>query len=756
MNELENKKSMDFHRFLLQLTVVGAILAPVASQPKPGCSGSCGNLNIPFPFGTSPDCYLDDSFLITCNSTDYNPPKPFLWQSNLEILNLSLDGLMSVSSFVARDCFNKSGAIADFTASLTLSNFFISNARNKFIAVGCDTVAVVEGSIGQYYATGCVSLCNGLDSVENGTCSGIGCCEISIPKEARDFTVSVASLKNHSQVLDFNPCSYAFVVEEDAFNFSTLDLKDLQSRETVPVVLDWAVGSQTCQEALANVSSYACKAMNSECYNASNGPGYLCRCSLGYQGNPYLIDGCQDINECEVSQPCKGTCINLPGSFSCSCPKDYEGDGMKNGTGCHHNPQTRGSTVLAVGLGLSLGLLFLFLGSSWIYWILRKRKHMKLKEKFFQQNGGLMLQQQLSKHERSVETATIFTAEDLKKATNNYNESEVIGQGGFGTVYRGVLPDNRVVAIKKSKISDQNQIDQFINEVIVLAQINHRNVVKLLGCCLETEVPLLVYEFITNGTLSEHIHDDSCASFLTWEMRLKIAAETAGALAYLHSATSTPIIHRDIKTTNILLDDNYTAKVADFGASRLVPSDHSQLATLVQGTFGYLDPEYFHSSQLTEKSDVYSFGVVLAELLTGKKALSFDRPERDRNLATYFISAMKEDRLFHILEHRIVNEGKLEQIKEVAKLAKRCLRVKAEERPSMKEAAMELDGMRIKKQHPWEGVDLYPEEIKRLLNQNEASDGYYGGFGGGNVGSSTSAGYDSMRDQMPVALDGGR
>ncbi|XP_028118160.1 putative wall-associated receptor kinase-like 16 [Camellia sinensis] len=747
---------MDFHGFLFQLTVVGAILAPVASLSKPDCSGSCGNLNIPFPFGTSPDCYLDDSFLITCNSTDYNPPKPFLWQSNLEVLNLSLDGLMSVSSFVARDCFNKSGAIIDVTASLTLPNFFISSTHNKFVAVGCDTVAVVEGSRGQNYATACVSLCNGLDSVENGTCSGIGCCKNSIPKEARDFAVSVGSLKNHSQVLDFNPCGYAFVVEEDAFNFSTLDLKDLQSRETVPVVLDWAVGNQTCQEALANISSYACKAMNSECYNASNGPGYLCRCSLGYQGNPYVIDGCQDINECEVSQPCKGTCMNLPGSFSCSCPKDYEGDGMKNGTGCHHNPQTRGSTVLAVGLGLSLGLLSLFLGSSWIYWILRKRKHMKLREKFFQQNGGLMLQQQLSKHERSVETATIFTAEDLKKATNNYDESEVIGRGGFGTVYRGVLPDHRVVAIKKSKISDQNQIDQFINEVIVLAQINHRNVVKLLGCCLETEVPLLVYEFITNGTLSEHIHDDSRASFLTWEMRLKIAAETAGALAYLHSATSTPIIHRDIKTTNLLLDDNYTAKVADFGASRLVPLDHSQLATLVQGTFGYLDPEYFHSSQLTEKSDVYSFGVVLAELLTGKKALSFDRPEKDRNLATYFISAMKEDRLFHILERRIVNEGKLEQIKEVAKLAKRCLRVKAEERPSMKEAAMELDGMRIKKQPPWEGVDLYPEEIKQLLNQNEASDGYYGGFGGGNAGSSTSAGYDSMRDQMSVALDGGR
>ena len=406
-----------------------------------------------------------------------------------------------------------------------------------------------------------------------------------------------------------------------------------------------------------------------------------------------------------------------------------------------------------MSVGIGVGLLVLLVGGSWIYWGLKKRKLIQLKEKFFQQNGGILLQQKLSNYQGSVETAKIYSAEELEKATNNYNESRVLGQGGYGTVYRGILPDNKEIAIKKSKIGSQRQVEQFINEITVLTQIIHRNCVKLLGCCLETEVPLLVYEFITNGTLSDHIHDKGRSFFLSWEKRLKIAAETAGALAYLHSATSVPIIHRDVKTANILLDDNFTAKVSDFGASRLIPHDQTELNTLVQGTFGYMDPEYFHTSQLTEKSDVYSFGVVLAKLLTGRMALSFNMPESDRNLAKYFVSIVNDDCLFQILEDHIVNEGNIMLLQEVANIAKSCLSLRGKDRPSMKEVAMELEGLVIMEKHPWGNANVNIEEIENLLNAPTQS---FNIDVGTSCSSNTTTGYDSMINQVLKPLDGGR
>ncbi|KAF5467852.1 hypothetical protein F2P56_012064, partial [Juglans regia] len=644
------------------------------------------------------------------------------------------------------------------SALFKLSNFRISNKRNKITAVGCGVYSFIQGSVEQKgFTTGCLSLCNSNASdVVNGTCSGIGCCQTSIPKGATEFDLSVRSLSENTKTLDIGECAYGFIVDEKAYNFSSSDFSNLLNRKTVPLVLDWAVGNETCEDAKKNKDSYACKATHSYCYNSSNGPGYRCNCSDGYQGNPYLPvgpDSCQNIDECNsLEKPCAGnaTCNNTDGNYTCTCRHGYEGDGrMPPGIGCR--PRESQSRIIAIALGISSGLLVLLLGSSLVYWVLQKRKLIKLKEKWFQQNGGLMLQQRLPNQTGSTETAKVFSTEELEKATDNYSKSRVLGQGGYDVVYKGILLDNRVVAIKKSKIGDQSQIEQFINEVILLTQINYRNVVKLLGCCLETEVPMLVYEFITNGTLSEHLHDKSRSSLLSWDKRLKIATESAGALAYLHSEASMPIIHRDVKTANILLDENHTAKVSDFGASRLVPLDQTQLTTLVQGTLGYLDPEYFHTSHLTEKSDVYSFGVVLAELLTGKKVISLDRPESERNLATYFVSMVKDDRLVEVLDDNIHNGSYIEELKKVANVAKRCLSVKGDDRPSMKEVAVELDGLRVQEKKARKEVNLNTEESEYFLHPSTHSLRIDVG-----VGYSSTSTIDSMGNQALKPTDDGR
>ncbi|KAK4592661.1 hypothetical protein RGQ29_016980 [Quercus rubra] len=750
---------MGFHSMLVQVTWVGVMLTTTMAAAAmaypialPNCSDSCGDVKIPYPFGTTKGCYRNESgnFFIKC-SNSYGQPQPMT--GNLNVTNISIEGEMDIMMYSSINCYNQSGAPRSNNTKSRLripNTFTVSVTKNKFVAVGCDTYAYLNGVLNREpFSIGCLSKCtNNTHNIVNGTCSGIGCCQIDIPTGLRKINFQASSFNGHKGVWSVNPCSFAFIIQRDEFSFSSAYLTSLQNNRTLPMVLDWAIGTETCEVAL-NKGNYICGA-NSNCSNRTNGSGYRCNCKKGYEGNPYLKEGCQDINEC-VSKDlnnCKSNqdCINIPGDYHCLCIGGFHADGEA----CvADQPASKSSLAINLTVGAGIGLIVMFVCCSWLYLIIKKRNLIKLKEKFFKQNGGLVLQYQLSRQENSTENAKIFTTEELKKATNNYDETLIIGRGGFGTVYKGLLSDDRIVAIKKSKMVDQSQIEQFINEVVVLSQINHRNVVKLLGCCLETSVPLLVYEFIANGTLFEYIHNESKVSTLSWEICLRIATETAEALSYLHSAASTPIIHRDVKSSNILLDSSYTAKVSDFGASRLIPLDQTEVATMVQGTIGYLDPEYLHTSQLTEKSDVYSFGVVLVELLTGRKALSFDKPEMERSLVTYFLLSLKENRLFEVLGKHIAKEGNAEQLKEVAILAKKCLKLKGEDRPTMKEVATELEGLRKMEKHSWVNFDSNSDEIEHLPAETSNSSNY-------DVRNKSIGVYDSVKDHVNLGFDNGR
>lgn len=365
--------------------------------------------------------------------------------------------------------------------------------------------------------------------------------------------------------------------------------------------------------------------------------------------------------------------------------------------------------------GIGSGLLgsFLFAGVWWLRIWVKKREDIKLKEKFFKRNGGLLLQKQLTSFDGSIDRCKLFTTKELDKATDHFNVNRILGQGGQGTVYKGMLADGRIVAVKKSKIVHEGKLEEFINEVVILLQINHRNVVKLLGCCLETEVPLLVYEFISNGTLFQYLHDQNEEFLLTWEMRLRIATEVAGSLSYLHSAASMPIYHRDIKSTNILLGEKYKAKVADFGTSKFIAIDQTHVTTKVQGTFGYLDPEYFRSGQFTDKSDVYSFGVVLVELLTGQKPIILTGSKEATGLAAYFILSMEENRLYDFLDDQALKVGQKEEIMTIANLATRCLNLSGKRRPTMKEVAMELERIQNEFKH-YKKISMLSKFVMRL------------------------------------------
>ncbi|KAI9118059.1 hypothetical protein K1719_010391 [Acacia pycnantha] len=298
----------------------------------------------------------------------------------------------------------------------------------------------------------------------------------------------------------------------------------------------------------------------------------------------------------------------------------------------------------------------------------------------------------LSRISIKIDGVRSFTFEEMALATNNFSDSSQAGQGGYGKVYRGTLTDGTVVAIKRAQAGSLQGRREFLTEIQLLSRCHHRNLVTLVGYCDEGGEQMLVYEFMPNGTLRDHLSADSKQP-LSFDTRLRIALGSAKGILYLHTEADPPIFHRDVKASNILLDSRLNAKVADFGLSRLAPVPDTEgivpghVSTVVKGTPGYLDPEYFLTHKLTDKSDVYSFGVVLLELLTGKPPIS-----HGKNLVREVTVAYQSGEVFSVVDGRM-GPYPSEHIGKFLDLALKCCKDEPDARPKMAEVARELENM---------------------------------------------------------------
>ncbi|CAA2978211.1 probable receptor kinase At2g42960 [Olea europaea subsp. europaea] len=285
-----------------------------------------------------------------------------------------------------------------------------------------------------------------------------------------------------------------------------------------------------------------------------------------------------------------------------------------------------------------------------------------------------------------------FTLRDLELATNRFSKENVIGEGGYGVVYQGQLINGAPVAVKKLLNNLGQAEKEFRVEVEAIGHVRHKNLVRLLGYCIEGTHRMLVYEFVNNGNLEQWLHGAMRQhGSLTWEARMKVLLGTAKALAYLHEAIEPKVVHRDIKSSNILIDDDFNAKVSDFGLAKLLGAGTSHITTRVMGTFGYVAPEYANTGLLNEKSDVYSFGVVLLEAITGRDPVDYGRPAQEVNLVDWLKMMVGSRRSEEVVDPCMDTRPSTKALKRALLTVLRCVDPDSNKRPKMSQVVQMLE-----------------------------------------------------------------
>ncbi|CAL9183769.1 unnamed protein product [Musa hybrid cultivar] len=406
---------------------------------------------------------------------------------------------------------------------------------------------------------------------------------------------------------------------------------------------------------------------------------------------------------CSACNGSGGTC----GYDSSSKPTCFCSDGSHTDGSCDKGSRTK---KIVIGVSVGVGGLLVIVTILGLF-LFRRKKRNRLSPVLLSRRASSEPISSKKDPELGNEHygTQVFEYEELHEATDGFNASNEVGDGGFGTVYKGKLRDGRTVAIKRLYENNFRRVEQFMTEVHILSSLRHHNLVSLYGCTSRhSRELLLVFEFVPNGTVADHLHGPrACEEGLPWPVRMSIAIETAQALSYLHAVTP-PIVHRDVKTNNILLDRSFRVKVADFGLSRLFPLNVTHVSTVPQGTPGYVDPEYHQCYQLTDKSDVYSFGVVLVELIASKPAVDITRHRHEINLAKMAVNKIQNEELDQLVDPRLWRQSNSEviwMIRQVAEVAFGCLQEERDMRPTMKEVLEALRGIEGKGSNRKKGAE---------------------------------------------------